>query len=92
VIPATGYETRLFPATKAVKKELFPIVDRQGRAKPLILAIVEEALSGGIESLGQTLTQLEDPIRGRPVTPSCLSHSEPGKSPGSVMQPRDLVG
>lgn len=52
VIPAAGYGTRLFPATKAVKKELFPIVDRQGRAIPVILAIVEEALSAGIESVG----------------------------------------
>lgn len=52
VIPAAGFGTRLFPATKAVKKELFPIIDRHGRAKPIILAIVEEALSAGIESVG----------------------------------------
>lgn len=52
VIPAAGYGTRLFPATKAVKKALFPIIDSQGRAKPIILAIVEEALSAGIESVG----------------------------------------
>jgi len=51
VIPAAGFGTRLFPATKAVKKELFPIVDRQGRAKPVILSIVEEALSAGIEEV-----------------------------------------
>lgn len=51
VIPAAGLGTRLFPATKAVKKELFPIIDREGRAKPVILAIVEEALSAGIESV-----------------------------------------
>jgi UTP--glucose-1-phosphate uridylyltransferase len=52
VIPAAGFGTRLFPATKAVKKELFPIVDRDGRAKPVLLAIVEEALSAGIEEVG----------------------------------------
>jgi len=51
VIPAAGYGTRLFPASKAVKKELFPIIDRNGHAKPVILAIVEEALSGGIEEV-----------------------------------------
>jgi len=51
VIPAAGFGTRLFPATKAVKKELFPIIDRYGRAKPVILAIVEEALSAGIEEV-----------------------------------------
>ncbi len=51
VIPAAGFGTRLFPATKAVKKELFPVVDRTGRAKPVILCIVEEALSAGIEEV-----------------------------------------
>lgn len=52
VIPAAGFGTRLFPATKAVKKEFFPIVDATGQAKPAILAIVEEAVSAGIESIG----------------------------------------
>ncbi|MBD2043538.1 sugar phosphate nucleotidyltransferase [Microcoleus sp. FACHB-672] len=52
VIPAAGFGTRLFPATKAIKKELFPIIDKDGRAKPVILAIVEEALSAGIEEVG----------------------------------------
>ena len=52
VIPAAGFGTRLFPATKVVKKELFPIIDKDGRAKPVILAIVEEAISGGIEEVG----------------------------------------
>lgn len=51
VIPAAGFGTRLFPATKAVKKELFPVIDREGRAKPVILTIVEEALSAGIEEV-----------------------------------------
>ncbi|HBE32340.1 MAG TPA: UTP--glucose-1-phosphate uridylyltransferase [Cyanobacteria bacterium UBA11368] len=51
VIPAAGFGTRLFPATKAVKKELFPIIDREGRAKPVILSIVEELISGGIEEI-----------------------------------------
>jgi UTP-glucose-1-phosphate uridylyltransferase/mevalonate kinase len=51
LIPAAGFGTRLFPATKALKKELFPIIDGQGRAKPVILAIVEEALSAGIEEV-----------------------------------------
>ena len=51
VIPAAGYGTRLFPASKATKKELFPIIDRDGIAKPAILIIVEEALEAGIEEV-----------------------------------------
>ena len=51
VIPAAGFGTRLFPASKATKKELFPIIDRDGIAKPVILLLVEEALSAGIEEV-----------------------------------------
>ncbi|MBD2388033.1 sugar phosphate nucleotidyltransferase [Cylindrospermum sp. FACHB-282] len=52
VIPSAGFGTRLFPATKVVKKELFPIIDQDGRAKPVILAIVEEAIRAGIAEVG----------------------------------------
>ena len=51
LIPAAGYGTRMFPASKATKKELFPIVDSDGIAKPAILLIVEEALQAGIEQI-----------------------------------------
>lgn len=59
VIPAAGFGTRLFPASKAIKKELFPIVDRRGIAKPVIMAIIEEALSAGIEEVA-IIIQTED--------------------------------
>lgn len=52
VIPAAGFGTRLFPATKVLKKELFPVIGRDGIIKPVILSIVEEALSAGIEEVG----------------------------------------
>ncbi len=51
VIPAAGFGTRLFPASKAMKKELFPIIDSDGRAKPVIMAIIEEAIQSGIEEI-----------------------------------------
>ncbi len=51
VIPAAGFGTRLFPASKAMKKELFPIIDSDGRAKPVIMAIIEEAVQSGIEEI-----------------------------------------
>lgn len=51
LIPAAGFGTRLFPASKATKKELFPVLDRDGIAKPAILLIVEEALNAGIEEV-----------------------------------------
>ena len=51
VIPAAGFGTRLFPASKAMKKELFPVIDSSGQAKPAIMAIVEEAIEAGIEDI-----------------------------------------
>ncbi len=52
VIPAAGFGNQLYPATKTLKKEMFPIIDRDGRAKPVIMAIVEEVLNAGIEEVG----------------------------------------
>ncbi len=51
VIPAAGFGTRLFPASKATKKELFPVIDKDGIAKPAILLIVEEALEAGLDEV-----------------------------------------
>ncbi|MEG3437009.1 sugar phosphate nucleotidyltransferase [Pannus brasiliensis CCIBt3594] len=52
LIPAAGFGTRLFPASKVFKKEFFPVIDRDGRAKPIVLKLVEEVLSAGIEEIG----------------------------------------
>ena len=46
VFPVAGFGTRFLPATKAVPKELLPIVDR-----PLIQYAVDEALAAGIEEM-----------------------------------------
>lgn len=46
IIPAAGYGTRFLPATKAMPKEMLPIVD-----KPIIQIVVEEAIHSGIEEI-----------------------------------------
>jgi UTP--glucose-1-phosphate uridylyltransferase len=51
VITAAGLGTRLYPATKIIKKELFPIVDHDGLVKPIIQIIVEELIQSGIEEI-----------------------------------------
>ena len=59
VIPAAGLGTRFLPATKAVPKEMLPIVD-----KPTIQYIIEEAAASGITDLliitSRTKKTLED--------------------------------
>ncbi len=46
VIPAAGFGTRFLPQTKAMPKEMLPIVD-----KPVIQYVVEEAVAAGIEDI-----------------------------------------
>ena len=59
VIPAAGLGTRFLPATKALSKEMLPIVD-----KPTIQFIVEEALQSGITDIlvvtGKSQRSIED--------------------------------
>lgn len=46
IIPAAGFGTRFLPATKAMPKEMLPIVD-----KPIIQYVVEEVVAAGIEDI-----------------------------------------
>ncbi|NYE05906.1 UTP--glucose-1-phosphate uridylyltransferase [Bacillus niacini] len=59
IIPAAGLGTRFLPATKAMPKEMLPIVD-----KPTIQYIVEEAVASGIEDIiivtGKSKRSIED--------------------------------
>jgi len=59
VIPAAGFGTRFLPQTKAMPKEMLPVVD-----KPIIQYVVEEAVNSGIEDViivtGSTKRAIED--------------------------------
>ncbi len=59
IIPAAGFGTRFLPQTKAMPKEMLPIVD-----KPVIQYVVEEVVSAGIEDIiivtGYTKRAIED--------------------------------
>jgi UTP--glucose-1-phosphate uridylyltransferase len=51
VITAAGRGTRQYPASTAVQKEMFSLVDRDGLTKPVIQIIGEEAIDSGIEQI-----------------------------------------
>lgn len=65
VIPAAGFGTRFLPETKAMPKEMFPIVD-----KPTIQYIVEEIKASGIEQIliisGHAKRAIEDHFDSSP--------------------------
>lgn len=62
LIPAAGLGTRVFPSSKITRKELFPIIDHDGRAKPIIMCIVEEAAQAGIEEICLIVQSADRPL------------------------------
>lgn len=75
IIPAAGLGTRFLPATKAMPKEMLPIVD-----KPTIQYIVEEAIASGIEDIiivtGKDKRAIEDHFDSAPFLEARLEESE----------------
>jgi len=51
IIPVAGFGTRLYPETRFTKKELCPIVDRDGLVKPILLVLLEQLDMIGIEEI-----------------------------------------
>ncbi|MEG1873620.1 MAG: UTP--glucose-1-phosphate uridylyltransferase, partial [Ruthenibacterium sp.] len=80
VIPAAGLGTRVLPATKAMPKEMLPIVD-----KPAIQYIVEEAVAAGIEQIliitGRGKGIMEDHFDRAPELEAALLRGGAGKKP-----------
>jgi UTP-glucose-1-phosphate uridylyltransferase/mevalonate kinase len=62
IIPVAGYGTRLYPATRRIKKEMLPLVDKDGLVKPAILILLEQLSEAGIEEIC-LVTGGEDDIR-----------------------------
>ena len=71
VIPAAGLGTRFLPATKAMPKEMLPVVD-----EPAIQYVVEEASKAGLDDIlmitGQNKRSMEDHFDRAPVLEATL--------------------
>ena len=97
VIPAAGLGTRFLPATKAMPKEMLPVVD-----KPAIQYVVAEARRAGLNDIlmvtGRYKRALEDhfdrvptwkpPCRGRATRTSCDASRRPPTSVTSITSAR----
>lgn len=74
VIPAAGFGTRFLPATKALPKEMFPIID-----KPVMQYLVEEAISAGCTDIiivtGRSKRAIEDHFDSNPELEERLDKS-----------------
>ena len=62
IIPVAGFGTRLFPVTKALKKDFFPVMDKDGILKPAILILLEQLIQAGIEKICLVIGENEQGI------------------------------
>ena len=60
IIPVAGFGTRLYPATRSVKKDFFPIPCADGMVRPVILILLEELVKSGIEEICLVLGSEEE--------------------------------
>jgi UTP--glucose-1-phosphate uridylyltransferase len=90
VIPAAGLATRFLPATKAVPKELLPVVDR-----PVLQYIVEEAAGAGITDVllitGRGKTSMVDHFDRRPDLEQRLADKGDRERLAAVRRPSELA-
>ncbi|MDR6414886.1 UTP--glucose-1-phosphate uridylyltransferase [Pseudarthrobacter sulfonivorans] len=89
VIPAAGLGTRFLPATKAMPKEMLPVVDR-----PAIQYVVEEAVKSGLDDIlmitGRSKRALEDHFDRAPGLERTLELKGDTQRLASVQEASDL--
>ncbi|QPE03865.1 UTP--glucose-1-phosphate uridylyltransferase GalU [Microbacterium schleiferi] len=90
VIPAAGLGTRFLPATKAMPKEMLPVVD-----KPAIQYVVEEAASAGIQDvliiIGRNKNNIANHFDSVPELEEKLREKGDGKKLAAVEHSSDLA-
>ena len=62
IIPVAGFGTRLYPATRSLKKDFFPIPCADGMVRPVILILLEELVKSGVEEICLVLGSEEERI------------------------------
>ena len=63
IIPVAGFGTRLYPATRSLKKDFFPIPCTDGMVRPVILILLEELVKSGVEEICLVLGSEEERIQ-----------------------------
>jgi UTP--glucose-1-phosphate uridylyltransferase len=90
VIPAAGLGTRFLPATKAIPKEMLPVVD-----KPAIQYVVEEAVAAGLRDIllvtGRAKGALEDHFDRAPELEQVLKAKGDDDRLARIFEPTELA-
>ena len=79
IIPVAGFGTRLYPASRALKKDFFPIPDKDGIVKPVILILLEELMKSGVEEVCLVLGSEEERQKYRDFFETPLSQEHLSK-------------
>ena len=83
IIPLAGFGTRVFPATKCMKKCFLPILDEDGMLKPALMIMIERLLESGIDDIGLIIGEDEQEEFDRFFSP--LSEENRGKLPADKL-------
>ncbi len=89
IIPVAGFGTRLYPATKGMKKDFFPILDKDGLFKPAIMVLLEQLEASGIEDICLVIGEDEREMYDKFFAP--LSEEHRNKLPADKRDYEDLV-
>ena len=103
VLPVAGFGTRVLPATKAIPKEMLPVVDR-----PAIQYVVDEAFAAGVEHIvfvtGRNKSSIEDYFdqafelettlreKGKKDALAAVQHSTPRAGAASFVRQQSALG
>ena len=82
LFPVAGYGTRFLPASKAIPKEMFPIL-----TKPLIQYGVEEAIKAGCEIMAMVTSRHKKPIEDHFDNHSDIENSIKGSTKEELIKP-----
>lgn len=86
IIPVAGFGTRLYPATRALKKDFFPIPCPDGMVRPVILILLEELVKSGIEEICLVLGSEEERIQYTEFFERPLSQEHLQKLPAEAQE------
>ena len=86
IIPVAGFGTRLYPETRFLKKDYFPVVDKDNQVKPVILVLIEECLAAGIEDICLVLGNIEEREMYRQFFQTKLSDEHLAKLPKETIR------
>lgn len=86
IIPVAGFGTRLYPETRFLKKDFFPVVDKDNQVKPVILVLIEECLAAGIEEICLVLGGEEERMMYRQFFETRLSEEHLSKLPAEKLR------